>query len=99
MDADGDSAPCRWREIGQRTRLRAAARWICRRSQFELHSIISDFPAHVADGAVCGARFIEHGIRIVEMNQNAAAFGGRWKLLEHSIRTGERHMADFASGL
>ncbi len=57
--------------------------WI--RSQFELHSIISDFPTRVAQRAECGALFIQRGIRIVEMDEHATHVPGVLQLFKQPV--------------
>ena len=43
------------------------------------------------------AVFIEDGIGVVDVNQNFSATGAFRELLEQTVSTGQRQMADFAS--
>ena len=40
---------------------------------FELHAIVSDFEAGIQDGAMFGTVFVEDGIGVVDVDQDAAA--------------------------
>ena len=42
------------------------------------------------------AVFVKNGIRIVEVDQDFAAFAFRRELLQQAARPRQRHMADFA---
>ena len=71
---------------------------IARSSQFELHAIVGDFKAGIQHGAMFGAVLIEDGVGVIDVDQNAAAAGVAGELLEQARCTGERKMADVASG-
>src|SRR5258708_7292466 len=66
--------------------------------QFELHAIVGDFEAGIQHDTVLRAFFVKDGIGVVDVNQDFAPFGVGRKLLEEAAGTGERQVADFASG-
>src|ERR1700740_3393609 len=66
------------------------------RLEFDLHSIIRNFPACVSHFPVLGTVFIEDRIRIVDVKQDAPPTLRRPKFLEQAAGTGKRNMPDFA---
>src|ERR1700728_4163713 len=74
-------------------------------SYLEFHPIICDFESGVPYGAIRGARFVQHGIRVVDVDQNATKLiqgwylpVGRRKLVEQTVGAGKWKMTDFAGG-
>ena len=67
-----------------------------KRSQFELHAIVGDFEAGIDDLAMFGTAFVEDGIGVVDVEQDAAAAGVAREEFKQSVFAGEREMSHLA---
>src|SRR2546423_9677770 len=97
MDVCGDSALLRWHKSQRRTRLQRTAAFRRRDlrmgSQVELHPIIGDFPTSFTHGAMFGALFVQHRVRIVDVDKDALGLSETKRALQHAALARERKMA------
>src|SRR5271169_6518954 len=66
-------------------------------SQVELHPIIGDFPTGITHGAKFGALFVQYGIGVVEVDEDALGFSETKRPLKQAALTPERKMPHIAS--
>src|SRR6202451_2333713 len=67
--------------------------------QIELPSILRDFPARVAHLAIFGTSFIQHGIRVVDMQIDFTWPAQMRQPDQSTFGAGDRHMAHLAGSL
>ena len=56
-------------------------------SELEVHAIVGDFEAGIQYLAMFVAVFVEDGVGVVHVDQDAAALGALWKLLQEAAWT------------